>query len=43
MLVLPGATHVAGIESNGKAAFWCGADGGKLRLVRKPRKPRKPG
>lgn len=35
-LVLSGTTHLAGVESNGKGAFWCGAEGGKLRLVRKP-------
>lgn len=28
-LVLPGATHVSGIESDGKGAFWCGAEGGQ--------------
>jgi hypothetical protein len=26
--------HVAGIEGNGKGAFWCGGEAGKLRLVR---------
>lgn len=34
-LVLHGVTHVAGVESNGKGAFWCGGEGGKLRLVGK--------
>jgi outer membrane protein assembly factor BamB len=34
-LVIPGTTHVAGVESNGKGAFWCGVEGGKLRLVQK--------
>jgi outer membrane protein assembly factor BamB len=34
-LVLTGATHLAGVESNGKGAFWCGGEGGKLRLVKK--------
>jgi outer membrane protein assembly factor BamB len=26
--------HVSGVESNGKGAFWCGGEAGKLRLVR---------
>jgi hypothetical protein len=34
-LVLDGISHVAGVESNGKGAFWCGAEGGKIRLVKK--------
>jgi hypothetical protein len=34
-LVISAATHVSGVESNGKGAFWCGAEGGKLRLVQK--------
>jgi outer membrane protein assembly factor BamB len=33
--VIPEAMHVSGIESNGKGAFWCGAEGGNLRLVQK--------
>jgi outer membrane protein assembly factor BamB len=34
-LVVRGAKHISGIESNGKGAFWCGGEGGKLRLVAK--------
>ena len=34
-LVVKGAKHVAGVESNGQGAFWCGGEGGKLRLVGK--------
>ena len=34
-LVIEGAKHVSGVESNGKGAFWCGGEGGKLRLVAK--------
>jgi sugar lactone lactonase YvrE len=38
-LTVLGAKHVAGVESDGKGAFWCGGEGGTLRLVRaKPRK-----
>ena len=33
-LTLKGATHLAGVESDGKGAFWCGGEAGKLRLVR---------
>jgi outer membrane protein assembly factor BamB len=33
-LTVTGATHVAGIESDGDGAFWCGGEGGTLRLVR---------
>jgi len=36
-LVLAGIAHVAGVESNGKGEFWCGGEGGKLRLVGKRR------
>lgn len=32
------AQHISGIESNGKGAFWCGGEGGKLRLVQKTAK-----
>lgn len=32
------AKHISGIESNGKGAFWCGGEGGKLRLVQKTAK-----
>ncbi len=34
-LVIDGASHVSGVESNRKGAFWCGGEGGKLRLVKK--------
>jgi hypothetical protein len=34
-LTVEGAKHVAGVESDGKGGFWCGGEGGKLRLVRK--------
>jgi hypothetical protein len=34
-LTVNGATHVAGVESDRKGAFWCGGEAGKLRLVRK--------
>ena len=34
-LVIEGAAHLAGVESDGKGAFWCGGEAGKLRLVRK--------
>jgi hypothetical protein len=33
-LVVHGATHIGGVESDGKGAFWCGGEGGTLRLVR---------
>jgi outer membrane protein assembly factor BamB len=39
-LVLSGASHIAGVESNGQGAFWCGGEGGKLRLVGKASKAR---
>jgi hypothetical protein len=32
-LAVEGASQVAGVESNGKGAFWCGGEAGKLRLV----------
>jgi hypothetical protein len=38
-LIVKGASHVAGVESDGKGGFWCGGEKGKLRLVR-PRRSR---
>ena len=34
-LIVAGTTHIAGVESNGKGAFWCGGAAGKLLLVKK--------
>jgi streptogramin lyase len=34
-LALPQVSHISGVESNGQGAFWCGGEGGKLRLVGK--------
>jgi hypothetical protein len=33
-LTIRGANHVSGLESDGKGGFWCGGEGGTLRLVR---------
>jgi len=33
-LALEGTTHLAGVESDGKGAFWCGGAAGTLLLVR---------
>lgn len=35
VLTVPGTTHIAGVESNGKGAFWCGGAAGKILLVKK--------
>jgi hypothetical protein len=35
ILTFDEGVHVAGIEGDGKGAFWCGGEKGKLRLVRR--------
>jgi outer membrane protein assembly factor BamB len=34
ILTFEEGVHVAGVEGDGKGGFWCGGEGGKLRLVR---------
>jgi hypothetical protein len=36
VLVFDDGVHIAGVESDGNGAFWCGGEAGKLRLVRAP-------
>jgi outer membrane protein assembly factor BamB len=37
VLTFDEGVHLAGVESDGKGAFWCGGEAGKLRLVRRPK------
>jgi outer membrane protein assembly factor BamB len=34
-LTVQDTTHIAGVESNGQGAFWCGGEAGKVLLVAK--------